>query len=70
MVDRAAANQEKLRQCSTRGIKELTRLELSQAITTLGVDLAPKGNLTQQASKLKKASRIWANQLHNGNISG
>jgi hypothetical protein len=32
-------------------IEELTRLEPNEAKTTLGVDLAPDGNLQQQAKK-------------------
>jgi hypothetical protein len=38
-------------------------------MTTLGVDLAPDGNLLQQAEKMRRASILWADQMRTGRLS-
>jgi hypothetical protein len=48
--------------------KVITRLEPHQAYETLGVYLAPLGNLEQQFIKMKSAATQWADNLRTGNI--
>jgi hypothetical protein len=50
-------------------IKELSRLEPNGAKTTLGVNTASDGNLIQQASKMKAASVLWADQMRTGHLN-
>jgi hypothetical protein len=50
-------------------IKELKRIDYHQAMTTLGVDLAPDGNLEQQARKMKDSAILWADQMRTGKLS-
>lgn len=50
-------------------IKELSRLEPNEAKTTLGVNTASDGNLLQQASEMKAASVLWANQMRTGHLN-
>jgi len=49
--------------------KVVKRLEPHQAYETLGVYLAPDGNLNEQFQKMKKAASAWANGLRTGNIT-
>jgi hypothetical protein len=48
--------------------KVLRRLEVHQAYETLGVFLAPDGNLTDQFNKMKSTAIQWSDGLHTGNI--
>jgi hypothetical protein len=48
--------------------KAITRLEPHQAYETLGVFLAPDGNLDAQFQKMKSATIKWADSLRTGNI--
>jgi hypothetical protein len=50
-------------------LKELKRIEPHQAMTTLGVDIAPDGNLVQQAEKMKRNAILWADQMRSGKLS-
>jgi hypothetical protein len=50
-------------------IKVLKRIDYHQAMTTLGVDLAPDGNLEQQARKMKDTATLWADQMRTGKLS-
>ncbi len=47
----------------------LKRIETHQAMTTLGVDIAPDGNLIQQECKMKNISILWADQMRTGKLS-
>jgi len=49
--------------------KLIKRLEPHQAYETLGVFLAPDGNLEAQAEKMGKAVKIWVDGLRTGRIS-
>ncbi len=49
--------------------KVIKRLEPSKAYETLGVFLAPDGNLEEQIQKMKKAAITWADNLRTGSIS-
>ena len=49
--------------------KLIKRLEPHQAYDTLGVFLAPDGNLEAQAEKMGKAVKIWVDGLRTGRIS-
>ena len=49
--------------------KVVKRLEPHQAYETLGVYLAPDGNLNEQFQKMKKAATAWVNGLRTGNIT-
>jgi hypothetical protein len=48
--------------------KVITRLEPYQAYETLGVYLAPDGNLEEQFQKMKKATTQWADNLRTSSI--
>jgi hypothetical protein len=48
--------------------KTITRLESYQAYETLGVYLAPDGNLEEQFKKMEKAATQWADNLRTGSI--
>lgn len=47
----------------------LRRLEPHQAETTLGVDLAPNGDTSQQAEKMRLQAIKWADAMRTGKIS-
>ena len=49
--------------------KKVTRLEPSQAYETLGVFLAPDGNLNSQFKKMLKAVTTWVDGLRTGKLS-
>jgi hypothetical protein len=49
--------------------KVVKRLEPHQAYETLGVFLAPDGNLNEQIHKMMKATMSWADGLRTGTIS-
>jgi hypothetical protein len=49
--------------------KLITRLEPYQAYETLGVFLAPDGNLDAQVEKMHKAVTVWVDRLRTGRIS-
>jgi len=49
--------------------KIIKHLEAHQARETLGVFLAPDGNLEEQFLKMKNAATCWADSLRTGNIS-
>jgi hypothetical protein len=38
-------------------------------MTTLGVDIAPDGNLVQQAEKMKRNAILLADQMRSGKLS-
>jgi len=48
---------------------ELRRVEPHIAEETLGIHLAPSGNLTQQASKMQQMATEWAASLKQGKLS-
>jgi hypothetical protein len=48
--------------------KVLKRLEPHQAYKTLGVFLAPDGNLSKQFNKMRAAAVEWADGIHTGNL--
>jgi hypothetical protein len=49
--------------------KVIKRLEPHQAYETLGVFLAPDGNLEEQFQKMLAAANKWAENLRTGKIS-
>jgi hypothetical protein len=49
--------------------KVVQRLEPHQAYETLGVFLAPDGNLDAQYQKMRQAATTWADNLRTGSIS-
>ncbi len=48
--------------------KELKRLEIYEATTTLGVDITADGNNESQFKKMKEASIKWADQVRTGRL--
>jgi hypothetical protein len=48
----------------------LTRLEFNQASTSLGVEIAPDGNMEAQVSRLTKASSLWVAQIATSKLGG
>jgi len=49
--------------------KIIKRLEASEAYETLGVFLAPDGNLDEQFKKMQSAAVKWADSLRMGSLS-
>jgi len=49
--------------------KTINRLEPHQACKTLGVYLAPDGNLEQQVTKLQTTVKTWADHLRTGSLN-
>jgi hypothetical protein len=50
-------------------IKELKCIRPNQAMTMLGVNLAPNGNMDQQAVKMRSLSMLWADQTRTEKLS-
>ena len=53
----------------TGTLHNLTRNEHHQAMKTLGVAIAPDGNVNGQFENMLKASELWATQMKRGRLS-
>jgi hypothetical protein len=52
-----------------RQIHQITRTEINQATTSLGMDIAPDGNMRSQFNKLLKSSRVWVHQVASSRLN-